>query len=292
MELEPYRDLRDRDLRREGLLVAEGRWLVERLLASGWEVLSVLCAPRFAGHFRELAAGRCPVLTADEERLAKVAGFPFHRGVLAAARRPRFPSLAAWLSGAAQPAGQGRAGGDILVICPQLTGEYNLGSIVRSAAALGATALAMGARCCDPLSRRVASHCLRTLPQVDEHHRQPALPRPARQPVQHRNLRLAVRTPRRTEHQQHLPPPKLAQRHRASARPPQREPRRKIPHLRPHLPRKLHPVTVDEPVLRPHSQHARPVARAAQQRRPRPRTALQIDDRPLALQKLPLVKER
>ncbi len=155
MELELYRDLRDRDLRREGLLVAEGRWLVERLLASGWEVLSVLCAPRFAGHFRELAAGRCPVLTADEEQLARLAGFPFHRGVLAAARRPGFPSLAAWLLGERLPARPaGAPSGGTLVLCPRLTGEYNLGSIVRSAAALGADALAVGPSCCDPLSRR------------------------------------------------------------------------------------------------------------------------------------------
>jgi tRNA G18 (ribose-2'-O)-methylase SpoU len=155
MELDLFRDLRDRDLRREGLLIAEGRWLVERLLASGWEVLSVLCAPRFAGHFRELAAGRCPVLTADEERLAELAGFPFHRGVLAAARRPRFPSLAAWLSGEipVRPAGA-PSGAATLLLCPRLTGEYNLGSIVRSAAALGAEALAVGPSCCDPLSRR------------------------------------------------------------------------------------------------------------------------------------------
>jgi tRNA G18 (ribose-2'-O)-methylase SpoU len=159
MELDLYRDLRDRDLRREGLLVAEGRWLVERLLDSGWEVLSVLCAPRFAGHFRALAAGRCPVLSADEERLVKVAGFPFHRGVLAAARRPRLPSLAEWLSrgdaAAAAPAGPtAGTAGRVLVLCPRLTGEYNLGSIVRSAAALGAEALAVGPSCCDPLSRR------------------------------------------------------------------------------------------------------------------------------------------
>jgi tRNA G18 (ribose-2'-O)-methylase SpoU len=149
MDLELYRDLRDRDLRREGLLVAEGRWLVERLLASGWEALSVLCAPRFAEHFLALADGRCPVLTAEEDQLARVAGFAFHRGVLAAARRPAFPSLAAWLSG--RPEG---SHGGTLVICPQLTGEYNLGSIVRSSAALGAAALAVGPRCCDPLSRR------------------------------------------------------------------------------------------------------------------------------------------
>jgi tRNA G18 (ribose-2'-O)-methylase SpoU len=143
-----YRGLRDRDLRREGLLVAEGRWLVERLLASGWPVLSVACAPRFAEHFRRLAGERCPVLVASEEELASVAGFPFHRGVLAAGRRPELPGLETFLSNL-----PGDAAGT-LVVCPQLTGEYNLGSIARSAAAFGALGLAVGSRCCDPLSRR------------------------------------------------------------------------------------------------------------------------------------------
>jgi tRNA G18 (ribose-2'-O)-methylase SpoU len=144
-----YRDLRDRDLRREGLLVAEGRWLVERLLASGWPVLSVACCPRFAEHFRRLAADRCPLLVVPEEELAAVAGFRFHRGVLAAGRRPELRSLESLLQ--ALPAGAEAA---TLVICPQLTGEYNLGSIVRTAAAFGAEGLAAGSRCCDPLSRR------------------------------------------------------------------------------------------------------------------------------------------
>ncbi len=162
--LELYRGLRDRDLRREGLLVAEGRWLVERLLASGWPVLSVACAPRFAEHFRRLAGERCPVLVTGEEELASVAGFPFHRGVLAAGRRPELQGLEAFLGGRA-----GGTGAGTLVVCPQLTGEYNLGSIVRTAAAFGALGLAVGSRCCDPLSRRalkVSMGAAFTLPLV------------------------------------------------------------------------------------------------------------------------------
>jgi tRNA G18 (ribose-2'-O)-methylase SpoU len=57
-----------------------------------------------------------------------------------------FPSLAEWLGGPPRPG--------TVVVCPQLTNEYNLGSVLRSAAALGAGALAFGPRCCDPLSRR------------------------------------------------------------------------------------------------------------------------------------------
>jgi len=158
-----YRNLRDRDLRREGLLVAEGRWLVERLLASGWPVLSVACGPRFAEHFRRLAGERCPLLVASEEELASVAGFPFHRGVLAAGCRSELPSLEAFLGGL-----PGDAAGT-MVISPQLTGEYNLGSIVRTAAAFGTLGLAVGSRCCDPLSRRalkVSMGAAFTLPLV------------------------------------------------------------------------------------------------------------------------------
>jgi tRNA G18 (ribose-2'-O)-methylase SpoU len=147
--LDLYRDLCDRNLRREGLLVAEGRWLVERLLASGWPIVSVVCAPRFEEYFQHLVAGHCPVLVASEVELAAVAGFRFHRGVLAAGRRPEPCSLEFFLQ--ALPAGAGSA---TLVVCPQLTGEYNLGSIVRTAAAFGAEGLATGSRCCDPLSRR------------------------------------------------------------------------------------------------------------------------------------------
>lgn len=148
-ELRPYRDLRERDLRLEGLFIGEGRLVVERLLASGWPVLSVLCTPAQAAHFRLLAAGRCPVLVKSEADLAELAGFPFHRGVIAAARRPALPELSSFLESSGADAAE-----LTLVVCPRLTGSANLGSIARSAAAFGAHALAIGERCCDPLSRQ------------------------------------------------------------------------------------------------------------------------------------------
>jgi tRNA G18 (ribose-2'-O)-methylase SpoU len=138
--------LRDRDLRRKGLLVAEGRLLAERLLASGWPVLAVLCAPRFTHLFRERTAGVCPLHVLPDERIAEVAGYAFHRGVLAVGRRPPLPGYEQLLAEADRPS--------TLVVCPDVAGAENLGSIIRTAAALGVGGLLLGPRSCDPFSRR------------------------------------------------------------------------------------------------------------------------------------------
>lgn len=141
-----YSNIRDRDLRREGILIAEGRYLASRLLSSGLEILSVLCAGRMAAEFNELARGRCPVHVAEEAEIEGLAGFPFHRGVMAAAPRPDFSAIEGFLAG--------NPGCRNLAVCPRLSQDENLGSVIRSAAALGADAVAIGPRSCDPLSRK------------------------------------------------------------------------------------------------------------------------------------------
>ena len=141
-----YSNVRDRDLRREGILIAEGRHLVGRLMASGLEVLSILCGERMADEFRDRARGRCTLHVLNNDEVERLAGFPFHRGVMAAATRPVIIPLERFLSenGACRN----------LVICPRLSGDENLGSIIRTSAALGADAVIIGPQSCDPFSRR------------------------------------------------------------------------------------------------------------------------------------------
>jgi tRNA G18 (ribose-2'-O)-methylase SpoU len=161
MELGLFAGLKERELRKEGLLVAEGRFLVERVLSSGLPVLGVLCAPRFAAELEVLARGSCPVRVLSEERIAEVAGFAFHRGALAVARRPSAPSLEALIPPGGRPS--------TLIVCTDLTSAENLGSIIRTAAALGNGAVLVGARSCDPFSRRalkVSMGAALTLPLV------------------------------------------------------------------------------------------------------------------------------
>ncbi len=141
-----YSNIRDRALKSKGILIAEGRLLVGRLLASGLEVQSILCAEKMADEFRELARGRCPVHVLDNDEMERFAGFPFHRGVMAVALRPVIMPLERHLTE--------KAACRNLVICPRLSGDENLGSIIRTSAALGADAVVIGPESCDPFSRR------------------------------------------------------------------------------------------------------------------------------------------
>lgn len=145
-DLHVYENLRDRDLRREGLFIVEGRFLVERLLASSWQVASVLCSERMAPAIEKLVAGRVPFYCLPDRKIERIAGFPFHRGVLAAGIRHSLSDTEKFLY---QFPDAGK-----VVVCPDITGAENMGGILRSAAALGVDAVIVGKRCCDPLGRK------------------------------------------------------------------------------------------------------------------------------------------
>src|SRR5687767_9572611 len=75
-----------------GFFVAEGGHALERLLASGRRIRSVLVdSVRLELLGERLAAIDAPVLLADQSTLRAVAGFRVHRGVLAAADRWPLP---------------------------------------------------------------------------------------------------------------------------------------------------------------------------------------------------------
>jgi tRNA G18 (ribose-2'-O)-methylase SpoU len=145
-----FSGLRERDLKSEGIVVAEGRLLCERLLAAkNFPPLGVMCLPGLAESFTQAAGGRCPVIAANEGEMAKVTGYSFHRGALAAARRPIPLGAADFLAGSSMPTlPRG------IVVLPEARDPENLGSIYRSAAALGFEAVVLGPACADPLSRR------------------------------------------------------------------------------------------------------------------------------------------
>lgn len=139
--------LPDRDLRREGLVVAEGRLVTERLLSSpDFVPLIVACVPALAPAFEIRAGGRCPVRVLAERDIAAIAGFPFHRGVLAVASRP--PPLSA-----ARLFAEGRGPRRVLLL-PSTSDPENMGALIRSASAFGFETLILGPASCDPLSRR------------------------------------------------------------------------------------------------------------------------------------------
>ncbi len=131
----------------EGFFVAEGKIIFERLLSSRVNISTVLCVDSLKAEMELVADSRWPVYSMPASEISSIAGFPFHRGVLTLGERPVQAELEHFLDSLPAEA--------ILVACPAVTDEANLGSLIRNASALGASGVFLGSRSADPYSRRV-----------------------------------------------------------------------------------------------------------------------------------------
>ena len=153
--IEAYRDIRERDLvGRQGLFVAEGKVVVEKLLASSiYRPRSLLIAAKRVEALDPLLAQvpkDVPVFVAGQPVIDAVAGFPMHRGIMAIGCRVESPNAGALLN---DVFGDDEGGGDVLFLSG-IANHDNLGGIFRNAAAFGARAILLDADCCDPLYRK------------------------------------------------------------------------------------------------------------------------------------------
>ena len=157
-----YRNLKDRDLDRTGRwFIAEGEYVVRRLLASDFPVESVFLAERRAAEMAPLVPADVPVYVAPQPVMEGVLGFKFHSGVLACGRRKPPTTLEQVL-----PKDRDRL---TLVVCPDISNVENIGSIIRLSAGFGADALILGEKCHDPFWRqsvRVSMGTIFKLPLV------------------------------------------------------------------------------------------------------------------------------
>jgi len=144
--LKDLMNMRDRDLRSRGLFVAEGRLLVARAVAASFDVLAIVADGAAGEEARALAGSSIPLSVLDQDSLDAVAGFQFHRGMLAFVSRPAFPAA----SSSDIPEGP-------VLVLPEITDPGNLGTLLRSALAFGFTTVYLGRRSCDPWNRK----CLR-----------------------------------------------------------------------------------------------------------------------------------
>jgi tRNA G18 (ribose-2'-O)-methylase SpoU len=165
----PYRYLKERELAKDGgRFIAESEHVVRRLLASDFEVESVLVAQRRSDEMAQAVPQNVPLYVVADELVHKIVGFKFHSGVIACGRRKTGLKLEHIL-----PA---RDKTSLLVICPELTSHENLGSLIRIASAFGADGMILGNRCCDPFYRfciRVSMGTVFSLPifQSEDLHR-------------------------------------------------------------------------------------------------------------------------
>ncbi len=129
-----------------GIFIAESAMVAERALDAGYEPLSLLVETRhMEGDARKLLArcGEIPVYTADLPVLTKLTGFPLTRGVLCAMRRKPLPDVRTVCEGACR-----------IAVLEKAMNPANIGSVFRSAAALGVDGVILTAGSSDPLYRR------------------------------------------------------------------------------------------------------------------------------------------
>src|SRR5687768_11487314 len=92
--LAPYRNLKERDLAREGgRFIAEGENLVKRLLASRLQTESVLIADRHVHEIPPLVPDPIPVYVAPAAVVNQILGYKFHSGVMAVGLRGASPTI-------------------------------------------------------------------------------------------------------------------------------------------------------------------------------------------------------
>lgn len=144
--LRPYRALKDRELARDGeRFLAEGEFIVRRLLASKFPAESVVLTQRRAEQLRDMTPEGVPTLILPDALVHQLIGFKFHSGVIACGKR--LPSI---------PLDELVAGREsmTLVVCPETANAENLGSLIRVAAAFSADGIVLGEKCCDPFWRQ------------------------------------------------------------------------------------------------------------------------------------------
>jgi len=152
--LEPFRDVREKDLRgRDHLFIGESEAVLRRLLRTPERLHSILVTPAKHDRLREALRAlprTIPVYTLDLYAMGRLAGFHVHRGVLAAGHRPARDELTLHAA-----LGHLR---DIpkctIVIAEGLTNVDNIGAVFRNAAAFGVDGIILDPTCCDPLYRK------------------------------------------------------------------------------------------------------------------------------------------
>jgi tRNA G18 (ribose-2'-O)-methylase SpoU len=140
--LAPFHGLRPGAKRDPGWVLAESETCVRRLLASDLEVRAVLATPTKAAALAPLLPPEGHLWVGERALLSAVVGRDFHRGCVAAARRP-----------APGPPPLGERTQRALVLAG-LTDPANVGAAIRNARAFGVDAVLVEEGAADPFEPR------------------------------------------------------------------------------------------------------------------------------------------
>ena len=151
-DLGPYRTLRrQEDQKARGIFVAEGLKVVERLLASRIEVVSLLATEDMLCRLAP-AERTYPVYVGGRRLLERITGFRMHQGIMAVGRIPRVRPLDEIIKSASKPL--------FFVALDGIAHAENTGVIVRNCAAFGVQAVFVGPTACSPYLRRAVRNSM------------------------------------------------------------------------------------------------------------------------------------
>ncbi|TWU48245.1 TrmH family RNA methyltransferase [Rubripirellula reticaptiva] len=131
--------------------IVEGGWCVQKLAQSNFRPRSVVVEE---GRHEQVAAefhDDVPLFVLSSDQIRQLVGFDFHRGILAEGIRPPTQSVTQL---AVDPAWSDSSRREISLAVFGVSLADNLGSMIRTATALGINRLVTGPRTADPFSRR------------------------------------------------------------------------------------------------------------------------------------------
>jgi tRNA G18 (ribose-2'-O)-methylase SpoU len=141
-----YRNLKDKELDRAGeLFIAEGSYIVRRLLESDFAVVSVLAAENRLPQIQDCLPDDVPLYVAGQEVFRGILGMKFQSGVMACGRRKPWRAMEQVIP---------KKDRLTLVVLPDIANAQNVGSLVRIGAAFGVDAVLLGEQCHDPFWRQ------------------------------------------------------------------------------------------------------------------------------------------
>ncbi|MEM9611835.1 MAG: RNA methyltransferase [Actinomycetota bacterium] len=129
----------------DGVFVAEGDIVVERAVAAGYRLSSILIDGKRRKPLPDAVGPDVPVYAAGPEVLQRITGYHLHRGMLACFHRRPVPTAAEILPGLRT-----------VTVIEGVNNPTNLGVILRCAAGLDVGGFLLDPTCCDPLYRRSA----------------------------------------------------------------------------------------------------------------------------------------
>ena len=164
-QLHPYRTLRrPMEHMKDGIFVAEGAKVVQRLLDSDLTIISFLmtnewCVKLFPDHElplrRQNNAEQPAIYLAEKELVESIVGYNLHQGIMAIAKLPVQQSLAKIISSVAKPY--------LIVALDGLVNAENVGLVIRNCAAFGVDAVIVGETSSSPYLRRAVRNSMGTV---------------------------------------------------------------------------------------------------------------------------------